>query len=131
LEVETVNLPQEKDLDDAESDESQRVLLWELGRRIVRLRRIRSWSRSELAKRMRVSRERLGHWERGSHTPPLKALVGLSRELGTSIDELLTGKSLEPRALSRQEKDEATRFFRELSRWLKTLLEDEAAGPAG
>jgi transcriptional regulator with XRE-family HTH domain len=131
LEVETVNLSQEKDLDDAESDEIQRVLLWELGRRIVRLRRIRSWSRNELAKRMRVSRERLGHWERGSHTPPLKALVGLSRELGTSIDELLTGKSLEPRALSRQEKDEATRFFRELSRWLKTLLEDEAAGPAG
>ena len=126
-----MNLPQGKDLDGAEPDESQRVLLWELGRRIVRLRRIRSWSRNELAKRVRVSRERLGHWERGSHTPPLKALVGLSRELGTSIDELLTGKSLEPRALSRQEKDEATRFFRELSRWLKTLLEDEAAGPTG
>jgi transcriptional regulator with XRE-family HTH domain len=119
-----------KNLGDAELDESQRVLLWELGRRIVRLRRTRSWSRGELAKRMRVSRERLGHWERGSHTPPLKALVGLSRELGTSVDELLTGESVEPRALSRQERDEAMRFFRELSRWLKTLLEDGAAEPA-
>ena len=125
-----MNLPQGKDLDDAELDESQRVLQWELGRRIVRLRRTRSWTRGELAKRMRVSRERLGHWERGSSTPPLKALVGLSRELGISVDELLTGESLEPRTLSRQEWNEAARFLAELNRWLKTLLRDGAAGPA-
>ncbi len=122
-----MNLPQGKDLDDAELDESQRVLQWELGRRIVRLRRTRSWTRDELARRMRVSRERLGNWERGNYTPPLKALVGLSRELGISVDELLTGESLEPRTLSRQEWNEAARFLGELNRWLRTLLRDGAA----
>lgn len=108
------------ELEYAESDEDSKVLLWELGRRIVRLRRTRNWSRGDLAKRMRVSRERLGHWERGSHAPPLKELVDLSRELGTSLEELVTGEK--PQGLSRRQRDEAARFFRELSQWLKELL---------
>jgi transcriptional regulator with XRE-family HTH domain len=112
--------------DHAELDEEGKVLLWELGRRIVRLRRTLNWTRADLARRVRVSRERLGHWERGSHTPPLRELVGLSRELGTSIDELVTGEAAPVRALSPREKDEAARSLRDLSRCLKKLLEDEA-----
>jgi transcriptional regulator with XRE-family HTH domain len=106
----------------AELDEEGRVLLWELGRRIVRLRKALNWSRGELAKRVGVSRERLGHWERGSHTPPLKGLVDLSRELGTSIDELVTGEVAAPRALSTRDRDEAARSFRDLDRCLTRLL---------
>lgn len=110
--------------DHAELDEEGKVLLWELGRRIVRLRKAFNWSRGELAKRVRVSRERLGHWERGSHTPPLRELVGLSRELGISIDELVTGEATAPRALRPHERDETARSFRDLDRCLKKLLGD-------
>jgi|GEM_PF-2114742 len=117
--------PEAAELDDAELDEEGKVLLWELGRRIVRLRRVLNWTRADLARRVRVSRERLGHWERGSHTPPLRELVGLSRELGTSIDELVTGKAAPVRAFSPREKDEAARSLRDLSRCLKKLLDDE------
>jgi transcriptional regulator with XRE-family HTH domain len=110
-------------------DEGSREMLWDLGRRIVRLRRIRGWSRDELARRMRVSRERLGHWERGNHTPPLKALMVLSRTLAVTIDELVTGDAPAPGELSRQERDEAARHLWGLNRWLRSLLGDSAETP--
>ena len=115
--------------DHAELDEEGKVLLWELGRRIMRLRRTLNWTRADLARRVRVSRERLGKWERGSYTPPLRELVGLSRELGTSIDELVTGEAAPVKALSPREKGEAARSLRELSRCMRKLLED--AGDEG
>ncbi len=63
-----------------------------LGRRIVRHRKAKGWDRVELARRLGVTRARLGYWERGETTPPLEALIGLRRELGISIDELVTGE---------------------------------------
>ncbi len=116
------------DTDDESWDEEGRELPWELGRRIVRLRRALGWSRDELARRVRVTRERLGHWERGTHTPPLKALVRLGRALGASMDELMTGESRQDAppapSLSRQERAEAARHFSGLNRWLTPLLKD-------
>jgi transcriptional regulator with XRE-family HTH domain len=79
----------------SEKDTTSQELLWDLSRRIVRLRRTRGWSRDELAKRLRVTRERLGHWERGSHSPPMKSLVDLGRVLEVSMDELMIGKTPE------------------------------------
>src|SRR5262245_28432239 len=73
-------------------DASEREQLAELGRRLVRLREAKGWTRGELARRLGVTRERLGTWERGTRTPPLNALIGLRRELGVSIDELMTGE---------------------------------------
>jgi hypothetical protein len=55
----------------------------------------------------------------------LRELVGLSRELGTSIDELVTGEAAPVKALSPREIGEAARSLRELSRCLGKLLEDE------
>lgn len=115
---------------EADLDEGSRELLWELGRRIVRLRRARGWSRSELARRVRISRERLGHWERGSYTPPLRALVLLSRALGVLIDELVTGETLAAAELSRQQREEAARHLWGLNRWLKSILGEGMADGA-
>ena len=115
-----------------EGDDESEELLWELGRRILRLRRARGWSRDELARRIRVSRERLGHWERGTHTPPLKEMVALGRELGVSMDELMTGESREDvtpiGSLGRRERTEAARHLWGLNRWLSPLLKDPDAG---
>jgi transcriptional regulator with XRE-family HTH domain len=80
-------------LSQKEPDPGGRELLWELSRRIVRLRRTRGWSRDDLARRLRVTRERLGHWERGSHSPPMKSLIDLGRVLEVSMDELMIGKT--------------------------------------
>ena len=109
-------------------EEESRELLWELSRRIVRLRRGLGWSREDLARRIRVSRERLGHWERATHSPPLRALVSLGRVLGVSMDELLTGASRDEAHsvafLSRRERTEAARHFRSLNRCLIPLLKE-------
>ncbi len=117
---------------ESREDES-RELLWELSRRIVRLRRALGWSRGELARRVRVSRERLGHWERATHSPPLRALVSLGRVLGVSMDELLTGTTrddaLSVAALSRHERAEAARHFRSLNRCLTPLLRQPGDDP--
>ena len=78
-----------------EHDPCSQELLWDLSRRIVRLRRTRGWSRDDLAKRLRVTRERLGHWERGNHSPPMKSLIDLGRVLEVSMDELMIGKTSE------------------------------------
>jgi ribosome-binding protein aMBF1 (putative translation factor) len=82
--------------------QSEDELVAALGRRIVRLRESKGWDRVELARRLGVTRERLGHWERGKHMPPLQALIGLGRELGLSIDELVSGERS-----NREKKDQA------------------------
>ena len=46
----------------------------------------------ERSRRLGVSRERLGSWERGRFRPSLDGLLALRRVLGVSINELLTGE---------------------------------------
>lgn len=75
-----------------------------LGRQISRFRRMRGMTQAELGRRVGVSRERVGNWERGVNAPPPEALVALKRVLGVPVDELLTGEEGEGVAL-----DAATR----------------------
>lgn len=63
-----------------------------LGCQIGRFRRMRGMTQAELGRRVGVSRERVGNWERGVNAPPPEALVALKRELGVPVDELLTGE---------------------------------------
>jgi transcriptional regulator with XRE-family HTH domain len=86
----------------------------EFGRRIVRYRKRRGWQQAELAQRLRVTRMRLGHWERGVHSPPLVVLLALQRELAVSFDELLLGEPSPE--LSRGEKAEAQACLARLMR---------------
>ena len=92
---------------------SEGELVTALGRRIIRLRESKGWDRVELARRLGVTRARLGYWERGEHTPPLEALIGLRRELGISIDELVSGERS-----NREKKDQA---ISHLARAIKLL----------
>jgi transcriptional regulator with XRE-family HTH domain len=79
-----------------EREEAERKALVEFGRRIARLRRRKGWSQATLAQQLGMSRERLGHWERGEHNPPLAALLALRQVLGIAIDELVSGEPAEP-----------------------------------
>ena len=63
-----------------------------LGARIAALRRESGWSQAELAERIRVSPSAMGMYEQGRREPPVEVLVSLARELGVTIDFLLTGQ---------------------------------------
>jgi transcriptional regulator with XRE-family HTH domain len=98
-----------------------------LGVRITRLRRARHWSRSMLARKLGVSRERVAKWERGENTPPLKVLLGLRSLMGLSLDELVTGEPAMEVGWSVGEWDELARVLVGLMALLRRLgiLEDD------
>lgn len=60
-----------------------------LGRGITALRELRQWTRKELAKRLGVSPNRLGYWERGENLPPADKTIGLMLALEVTPAELL------------------------------------------
>lgn len=92
----------------------------EMGRRIVRLRQGKGWAQAELARRLGVSRERLGSWERGCFMPAVDGLLALRRVLGISIDELLTGEPPAPApGISREEKEAVLRHLVGLAKVLR------------
>lgn len=88
-----------------------------MGRRIVQLRKRRKWSQGELAKRLGITRERVGNWERGDHAPPLEALAALGEILRVSLDELVSGKR-KGRWLSEEERKRVVGLLAELSELL-------------
>lgn len=90
-----------------------------IGERVHRLRRAKGLTRTELGERLGVSRQRVGNWERGLNTPALGMLLGLARELGVTVDELITGEPA-PRAwLNREQREEAERLLERLRSLLR------------
>lgn len=89
-----------------------------IGQRVHRLRRAKGLTRTELAERLGVSRQRVGNWERGLNTPALGVLPGLARELGVTVDELITGEPPPQAWLSPEQREEARRCLETLRRLL-------------
>lgn len=89
-----------------------------IGRRVYRLRREKGLGRIELAERLGVSRQRVGNWERGLNTPTLGVLPSLARELGVTVDELITGEPGMQAGLSPEKRKEAGRLLEALRRLL-------------
>lgn len=71
-------------------------------------------TQAELGRRVGVSRERVGNWERGANAPPPEALVALKRALGVRVDELLTGEEGEGPALDAGTKERMAFHLRAL-----------------
>ena len=67
-----------------------------LGVRIAALRREAGLSQAELAARLQISPSAMGMYEQGRREPAADMLVALSRELGVSVDFLLTGQPAAP-----------------------------------
>ena len=91
------------------------------GKAIVKARQRRKWSQSELARRLKTSRERLGKWERGVHAPGLEDVALLSEVLEIPFWELGLGEAPEE-ALSSREILELARSFMAMSRLLRPWL---------
>jgi transcriptional regulator with XRE-family HTH domain len=103
-----------------ESDAKRRRAA-EFGVRLVQLRKAKGWSRAGLARRLGVSHQRIAHWERGEHLPPLDALLDLWQVLGIPLEELFTGeKGRAPGlGLSRDRQVRALQYAAELVKLLR------------
>ena len=68
-----------------------------IGSRIARLRKEKKMTQEALAEQMGVSAQAVSKWENDQSCPDIGLLSKLSRVLGVSTDELLTGESSEVR----------------------------------
>ena len=66
-----------------------------LGKRIAALRKEKGLKQDELAEKLGVSPQAVSKWENDLTCPDISLLPALSKILGISIDELLTGKKEE------------------------------------
>ena len=67
-----------------------------IGERIMALRKEKSISQTELAKRLNVSRQAVSKWEQGTSSPDTERLIQLAEILGTEVEYLATGTHPEP-----------------------------------
>lgn len=77
-----------------------------IGRAIAQLRRRAGLTQLELAERLYVTHQSVSKWETGAALPDIITMHALSRLLGVSLDDLLSG-SVAPRELSRWQALEA------------------------
>lgn len=60
-----------------------------IAEKIKALRQARGWTQSELARRMRVTRNGINSWEQGLSMPSLSSLVELAKVFSVTTDYLL------------------------------------------
>ena len=70
-----------------------------IGNRIGRLRRQANMTQEALAEKLGISSQAVSKWENDLSCPDISLLAELSRILGTTADELLTGNSNEVRVV--------------------------------
>ena len=70
-----------------------------LGERIISLRKERSISQTELARRLNVSRQAVSKWEQGTSSPDTAKLIQLAEILETEVEYLATGVRPEPKSV--------------------------------
>ena len=63
-----------------------------LGKRIAALRREKGLKQDELAEKLGVSAQAVSKWKNDQTCPDISLLPSLSKTLGVSVDELLSGK---------------------------------------
>ena len=67
------------------------------GQFIKALRKERGLTQKELAERLNVSEKTVSKWETGNGLPDVGLMLPLSKELGISVNELLSGERLDER----------------------------------
>jgi transcriptional regulator with XRE-family HTH domain len=68
----------------------------QIGKRIRSRRQALKLTQQQLARELHVTPQHISRLEAGQVAPSLKILVGISRKLGMSADQLLTGKGTDP-----------------------------------
>lgn len=66
----------------------------EVGNRIRDLRKREGWTQTEAAAMMKISRQRLSHYELGTREASYETLITMSNVYAVTIDYILTGKTV-------------------------------------
>lgn len=77
-----------------------------IGKFIQELRKKKGFTQEELALRLNVSSKSISRWENGKNMPDLSLLIPISRELGITVNELISGEII--KAENYQERLEQT-----------------------
>ena len=64
------------------------------GKFIARMRREKEMTQAQLGERLGVTNKTVSRWETGKYMPDISTLSDLSRELGITVNELLSGELL-------------------------------------
>lgn len=83
----------ERRKDRKKEEKSEMFVMKKVGRRISELRKRKNMTQLELADRMGISFQAVSNWERGNSMPDISKLPELAEILGTSIDDIIGGKS--------------------------------------
>ena len=62
------------------------------GKLILKLRKERNMTQKELAEKLNVTDKAVSKWERGDSFPDITLLETISKELGVTVSELITGE---------------------------------------
>ena len=73
-----------------------------MGKRIMSLRKEKGLTQEQLAEMLNISAQAISKWENDVSCPDISVLPKLSEVLGTTTDELLGVKPVEPRVLRSQ-----------------------------
>ena len=60
-----------------------------INKKIIELRKEKGWTQTDLAKAVGVSRDIIGKYERGEHSPSIEITTKLAESLEVSVDYLL------------------------------------------
>lgn len=63
--------------------------MFNIGKRISELRKEKNWSQSDLAKAVEASRDIIGKYERGEHSPSIEMATKIAEALEVTVDYLL------------------------------------------
>ena len=66
------------------------------GRFIAQIRKERKMTQRELADALMISDKTVSKWECGNGLPEVSLMLPLCKELGITVNELLTGRRLQP-----------------------------------
>lgn len=66
-----------------------------IGNFIQDLRKKNGFTQEELAARLNVSSKSISRWENGKNMPDLSLLISISKELGITVNELISGEIIE------------------------------------
>lgn len=91
--------------------------LIKVGKLIAKCRKEKNMTQEELAEKFNITDKSVSKWERGINAPDITILNDLCKELGISVDELLSG---EKDLVSKEEKDKITidaiNYYNKISR---------------
>ena len=84
----------------------------EFNKKLQELRKSKSLTQEQLAKKLFVSRTAISKWESGKGYPSIDSLKLISKFFGVTVDELISSDEL--LSLAKENKDQTERHFHDL-----------------